>query len=334
MKNRTPIVSIIVPVYNGRKYISECLESIQKQDYSELDIIVVDDGSTDGSFQILDEFARKDNRIKVIKKENSGVSSARNIGMEIMVGDYVCFVDQDDCIAPDYVSYFLNLISNNGAEIAAVRKANRFVGQLVIKPVSKDEDAEIVSGHEAARQMLYYNFIIAPWNKMISTKLIRKHKLRFREELWGGEGFLFSVECFQRAAHVAVGEKKVYYYRCDNRDSGMTKFNEWIFRSSIKAQEIMKDSMIVKNKKMMSACEYASWHTNCDMLSYLVGCNAIKSHYDSYKAVKKVCRRKGRYAINAPISLKEKMKAIAYMISPDFTVLLINKFRLRKYTRE
>lgn len=334
MKSIEPLISIIVPVYNGEKYISECIESIQKQDYKNLEIIAVDDGSSDNSLCILKEYAAKDSRIKVIAKENGGVSSARNMAMDIMCGEYLCLVDQDDCIVPDYVSYFQELIQNSYADIAVVPQAKRFVGEFVVEAGAEKDHVEIISGQEAARQMLYYNFIIAPWNKMISTKLIYRDNLRFNERFFSGEGFLFSIECFQRAKRVAVGHKRVYYYRCDNRDSGMTKFNEWVLRSSLEAQEIIKNSIINKKREVMRACEYAAWHTNCDMLSYLVGCNAVQSHYDTYKVIKKICRKKAIYAFGAPIAIKEKLKAVTYVLSPDFAVALINKFRLRKYTRE
>lgn len=332
-----PLITIIVPVYNGAAYIRECILSIMNQDYENLEIILVDDGSSDNSLQILREYAGKDGRIRVVAKENGGVSSARNAAMNIMSGRYLCLVDQDDCIAPDYVSYFLGLILRGHAEIAVVPQARRFVGEFrneaCIENSSEIDYEEVLNGQEAARQMLYYNFIIAPWNKMISTELICKNNIQFVEKLWGGEGFLFSIECFQRAERVAVGHKRVYYYRCDNSNSGMTKFNEWVLHSSLEAQNMIKNSIIDRDKRMMAACEYATWHTNCDMLSYLVGCNAVRAHYDTYKAVRKVCRSKAIYAFGGPISLKEKWKAATYMISPELAVTVINKFRLRKYTR-
>ncbi|MCM1376589.1 MAG: glycosyltransferase [Muribaculum sp.] len=326
-------ISVIVPVYNGERYIAECIESIQKQDYKNLEIIAVDDGSYDSSLQILQQYASKDNRIKVIAKENGGVSSARNAGLDIMSGDYLCLIDQDDCIAPDYVSYLLRLMIQNDTQIATVPQAKRFVGKWGISVEDTEDYTEVLSGREAARQMLYYNFIIAPWNKMISTELLRNNRLRFVEEIWGGEGFLFSVECFQRAEKVAVGHKKIYYYRCDNRDSGMTRFNEWILYSSLRAQQLIMNRIADGDRGLTEACEYANWHTNCDMLSYLVGCNAVSSHYDTYRTIRKTCRRKARYAFRAPISVKEKLKAVTYMLSPNLAVAMINKCRLRKYSR-
>lgn len=326
-------ISVIVPVYNGERYIAECIESIQKQDYKNLEIIAVDDGSCDHSLQILRKYESEDNRMKVIAKENGGVSSARNVAMEIVSGKYLCFVDQDDCIAPNYVSYLLELTLRGNAEIAVVPQVNRFIGQFKINEDNDNDYTEVLSGQEATRQMLYYNFIIAPWSKMISMELIQRYHLKFDKRFFSGEGFLFSVECLQRAERVVVGHKKVYYYRCDNMDSGMTKFNEWVLQSSLEAQKVIRNNIIDKSRGLTEACEYANWHTNCDMLSYLVGCNAVSSHYDTYRTIRRTCRRKAIYAFRAPISVKEKLKAVTYMLSPNLAVAVTNKCRLRKYSR-
>ena len=106
-------VSVIVPIYNVEKYIAECIESIIKQDYRNLEIILVDDGSPDKSGEICDFYKNKDERIIVIHKKNAGVSAARNSGLDAATGDFVCFVDGDDYLEEDYVSYLLKQIIDN-----------------------------------------------------------------------------------------------------------------------------------------------------------------------------------------------------------------------------
>lgn len=105
---QNPLVSIVVPVYNGRKYILECVNSIQNQTYANIEILLVNDGSTDGTDKILVECAAKDNRIHVLHIANSGVSFARKVGVNASSGTYICFVDADDYIEPYYVEYFVN----------------------------------------------------------------------------------------------------------------------------------------------------------------------------------------------------------------------------------
>jgi len=114
-ESKMPIISIIVPVYNGEKYIRACVESLINQDYSNIEIILVNDGSLDSSKKIIDEIANSDNRIIAIHQENSGVSTARNHGIKKSKGDYLCFVDVDDYVTKDYVSYMYKMIKETVA---------------------------------------------------------------------------------------------------------------------------------------------------------------------------------------------------------------------------
>ncbi len=112
-------VSVIVPVYKVEKYINACIESIVNQTYKDLEIVLVDDGSPDNCPKICDEWEKKDERIKVIHKENTGVSDSRNKALDLITGDYVCFVDGDDTIHDKYVETLLNTAIENGADVAA-----------------------------------------------------------------------------------------------------------------------------------------------------------------------------------------------------------------------
>ena len=113
----TPLISVIVPVYNVAAYLPGCLDSILAQSHTNIEIIVIDDGSTDESGQICDDYALKDSRIRVIHKANGGLSDARNAGMYIMTGDYVSFVDSDDRVAPDFLATLLSAMKTHNAEI-------------------------------------------------------------------------------------------------------------------------------------------------------------------------------------------------------------------------
>lgn len=201
-------ISIIVPVYNGQRYLAECVESILTQDYSNLEIFLVNDGSKDNSGAMIDAFAKKDERVIALHQENAGVSAARNNALQKATGAYVCLIDQDDCIAPDYVSYFYRLIKENDAEIALTPQAKRFLSAEDLNPDIESDHIQVWGGERAAIAMLYYKLVIAPWNKMISMKLIRDNNLEFCTRFFSGEGFSFSVDCFQRAKRVAVGQKR------------------------------------------------------------------------------------------------------------------------------
>ena len=114
----TEKITVIVPVYNVENYLNKCLDSILKQTYQNLEIIVVNDGSTDNSGTICQEYAQKDNRIVYIEKDNGGLSDARNAGLDRMTGSYVTFVDSDDWIEQDYVEVLYNKLTEYQADIA------------------------------------------------------------------------------------------------------------------------------------------------------------------------------------------------------------------------
>ena len=113
-----PLISVIVPVYKAEKYLDKCVQSIVNQTYKNLEIILVDDGSPDNCPEMCDEWAKKDSRIKVIHKENGGVSSARNAGLDNSFGDYIGFVDSDDFIENDFYECLYDNLVENGADIS------------------------------------------------------------------------------------------------------------------------------------------------------------------------------------------------------------------------
>lgn len=334
-KQEDALITIIVPVYNGQHYLKECIESILGQSYSKIEVILVNDGSTDKSANIIDKYASHDKRIKVIHQENLGVCAARNAALDIALGEYICFVDMDDYLSADYISYFYKLIKKNNAEIAMTPVPLKFAGNAIIPSKANIADTvDIWSGLRAVKEMLYYNITIGPWNKMISRKLIEQNKLRFNTSLSAGEGFSYSISCFQRADRVAVGHRKVYFYRLDNPNSVMTKFSLKMVKGSIEAQKYIQSLLLEKRPEILQACKYANWHTHCDCLNTMIGCRVTKQYPKLYKQIKRVCQKDALCALKASVPYKDKIKGVLYFISPFITAKLINQFRIRKFTIE
>ena len=128
------LISVVVPIYNVEKYLKTCIETIIKQTYKNIEIILVNDGSTDNSLQICNEFKEKEKRIKVINKKNGGLSDARNIGLKKAKGKYICFIDSDDFINEKYIEELHSLIIKNNAQIAicSFENVNEF-GESIYK---------------------------------------------------------------------------------------------------------------------------------------------------------------------------------------------------------
>ena len=167
-------VSIIVPVYNVEKYLEKCLDSIVKQTYENIEIILVDDGSTDKSGTILDQYAEMDNRISVIHKKNEGVSTARNTGIEAARGEYICFADADDYLMPDYVEYLLTLAVDKNADIAmTVDMFTTFHPDQI-----ENDDIIVRTPEEATIDILSYNMPIGVYCKIFKREFLGEN-IRF-----------------------------------------------------------------------------------------------------------------------------------------------------------
>ena len=151
-------VSVVVPVYNVNSYLEECFESIQCQSYSNIEIILVDDGSTDGSGELCDELAGRDDRAVVLHKENGGLSDARNAGLRIAKGSWISFIDSDDYVSPIFIEVLLNAALETGCEIAAIPFGKPFKdgeGCVLADSYDSATSAEPLASHGVQRLMLY-----------------------------------------------------------------------------------------------------------------------------------------------------------------------------------
>ena len=146
--NQPELISIIVPVYKVEKYLDKCVESIVEQTYKNLEIILVDDGSPDNCSAMCDEWAQKDSRIKVIHKENGGLSSARNAGLDACTGDYIGFVDSDDWIEPDMYEYLLNISMKNNADVSRCEFVIEAENSDITVDSQNDSELRVLSGDE------------------------------------------------------------------------------------------------------------------------------------------------------------------------------------------
>lgn len=320
MNENLCLVSLIVPCYNVGKYIEQCVLSILNQTHENLEIILVDDGSSDSTGDILDCLKLRDSRIIVVHTVNGGVSSARNVGLDLATGEYVCFVDGDDWIETDYVEYLLSLAISNNADISITRRFHNSFRRSVIE----SDFVEIQTPEEAVVDLLYYKHMIGVYCKMINRHFIDKYKLRFMEDIFIGEGFNFTMDCFQRMNKLAVGQRSVYFYRRDNESSAMTMFRPDKTENAILAMWRMKERLVLKSEKVIRAWNFATWHTYSDMLLFVIRGKAINKHKDLYKKYKCYTNSKAYYVIFAPVSLREKVRALTLWMCPRFYACMMD----------
>ncbi len=207
--------SVIVPVYNVEKYLDRCINSIISQKYNDFELILVDDGSPDNCPEICDMWARKDSRIKVIHKENGGLSSARNAGLDIAKGDYILFVDSDDYIKSNYFD-----------EIEKYAKKNTLIVFTAIqKKPNGDKKREIknldnsFSMFEKTKYLISSRIINNVWSKIFDRDLIEKYNMRFGEKFVPAEDFAFSVQYLLLCEKVLVTNTDIYIYDQQNLES-------------------------------------------------------------------------------------------------------------------
>ncbi len=208
-----PKVSVIVPVYNGEKAIERCIRSILDQEYKDLECIVVDDGSKDSSPAILDRLAKEDERLKVIHKENGGVSKARNTALEAVSGEYVQFLDADDWIPTDSTKLLVRTMEESGADLT-VGYFYRVVGDNVAIQGSITT-SNVLSLQEYAQFMMatpadYYYGVL--WNKLYKADIFKKYELKMDENVRFAEDFIFNLEYLLHVEKVAPLKAPVYYY--------------------------------------------------------------------------------------------------------------------------
>ena len=217
------LISIIVPVYNTEKYLRECINSLINQDYENIEIILVDDGSKDSSPNICDEYANKDKRIKVIHKENGGVSSARNAGIDASAGEWITFVDADDWVSNNYISSLYNVTDDKtdlviGRTIAVKNKKEIFDGYRGKKTEEfskKRKDELYQSIFNDNIKINKYPHISTCSAKLIRKVLITNNNLHYNKELIIYEDALFNIKAIYYSNIIKLIDEKIYFYRYD-----------------------------------------------------------------------------------------------------------------------
>ena len=208
-----PTVSIIVPVYNAEHTIRRCIESILNQEYTDFELLLVNDGSTDGSGAICDEYAAKDARIQVIHKENTGVSDSRNLALDRAKGIYLQFLDSDDWITPDATSSLVRTAESGPCDMV-ISDFYRVVGERVSQKGDIDEDGLMTREDFAAHMMenpadFYYGVL---WNKLYRRSIVEAHHLRMDPEISWCEDFMFNLEYIRYAETFRAIQIPIYYY--------------------------------------------------------------------------------------------------------------------------
>lgn len=320
-------ISVIVPVYNVDRWLDRCIHSIVNQTYKEQEIILVDDGSTDKSGSLCDRWSKIDSRIRVIHKENGGLSDARNYGIEIATGEYITFIDSDDFIDESYLHYLYDLIIQNNSDLSVCQLFTvNDLGDSIEKK-NKSNTAKnviIIKGkEECMRQFLIDSKIgTVAWRKLYKSGLfksdIRYPKGKYHEDIWTTYKYIEKCNC------IAVGNQQLYAYRIrtgsimnsvfspnhlDGVKGSVVRFNELQILYPTLRKEAAQNIIYSANQCMIRLGKIRC--LNSEYLDYL------KDIYDHYLSL----------YLRGNSCLKAKLFSIIAKFMPKFlikTIYLIN----------
>lgn len=204
------LISVMVPVYNAEKHLSKCIESLMLQTYENIQIVLVNDGSKDASLEVCHRYAEKDCRIKVVDQENGGEGAARNRGLYEADGLYICFVDADDYIKPDFVKNLYELQKTNEAQLSICGFVEMKESQIINETAG---NVEIMTQAEAMENLLKHtSFKGYVWNKMYDMNIIRKNNIQFDKSLAVWTDVLFVFTYMKHIKKAVYDPKPMYYY--------------------------------------------------------------------------------------------------------------------------
>lgn len=205
MEFKENLVSVIVPVYNGQEHLSRCIDSILGQTYTDIELILVDNYSTDQSYAICEEYAKKDSRVVVTRQDRSWVSAVRNKGLEVMTGEYCCFCDQDDVYAPHMLQTLYQMMQQEQVDLASCNYCRKWEDGT-IKTDRRVCDGDYLTLDDRSKlkfiidDILEVKLSFCVWNKMFRSRIIREYNITFEERLRICEdlGFFVNYACYSR----------------------------------------------------------------------------------------------------------------------------------------
>ena len=306
------VISIIVPIYNVQNYLAKCIQSIINQSYKNLEIILVDDGSTDDSGMQCDEWEKNDSRIKVFHKENGGVSSARNYGLNVASGTFVSFIDADDWIEPNYCEKLISKASIE-PDLVVLDFARIYQNKKIFSDLLIDKVYSLSELKKNFKLPYEKGLINAPWGKLYNRKLIGN--LRFDEAVEIGEDLLFNLEYLGQCNKIVFLSDALYNYNLMNESSATHKYKNGYFEQVVKIysrtkmfkydskcsefyDEIDKRLCVSVINFLQSVCYFSSFQYKKNIVNNWLKCKELK--YVCYgkfnlplnqKIVQWLCRR-------------------------------------------
>ena len=334
---KTPLVSIIIPVYKVEPYIRQALDSVINQTYKTLQIILVDDGSPDNSGAICDEYAQQDSRVQVIHKENGGVSSARNAGIDAAVGEWIYFMDPDDWIEPETISVCMETAAETGTD-AVIFSLERFKGNKTWASNDfckiKEDGSRVFDRHDYETLKIYRLSLGACTTVMRASRI--KGRLRFEVDLRIHEDIYFKYQLWQEIQSFCLLPNVFYHYRI-SPDSATTKrsfrrqFGEYMTAHK-KVQQLFKTGRYPEKTEMLENTRFIS--NLMGLLTSVLIDDPTLSFQEKKKAILSVVEMEEFQAVmnmNEPIMLSKAVKVFLRLrkcpVMATYVIYLMRKIK-------
>lgn len=310
------LVSVIIPVYNSEKYIKRAIESVLKQTYKNLEIILIDDASNDNSYEICKEYEFIDNRIIVIKHNNNqGLGGARNTGLNIAKGEWVFFLDSDDFIEDSAIETLYNIAVVNKVDIS-ICYFNTFYNKDNIQFYATQDDLKL-SGKYNSKVLIEWmyrggyttGFCVVAWNKLYNKHVFKN--IRFKNIIHEDEDIIFKI--YMEDYNIFITNKPLYYYSRENKDSIMQRgFSE----KNLIYLDILYDRNEILKTNNMNDLYYKNMKLYCNMtIEYYYKIMLANKMFDFNEYLKKYIKILNKSLTSSNLSIKDKLRFIFFYLN-------------------
>lgn len=321
-----PLVSVVVAIYKSEIFLDKLIQSIIEQTYSNLEIILVDDGSPDNSGAICDRYAASDDRISVIHKLNGGACDARNAGIATAHGKYLTIIDGDDWLASDYIEYLISLIQQPGVNMSMTDSV--FTTRDMMQ--TEGDKINVLTPEDAVAFILYVKTPIGPWNKMYDLSCIRANGLTFCTS-WSGEGLYYSTMAAMYSCGVAVGHRRVYYYRLNNSQSGLTHYDVKMGINALNNIRRIREEITIRTPTTLNAADWHIWNNYNYLLFLIIATNSRELYASEYnECVSSIRALLPAVLAHSDVRFRAKVKMIIRGIAP----VKMARWRLKRESAE
>ena len=316
-------VSVVVPVYNAEKFIEETAEMLLKQTFSDIEIIFVNDGSTDSSGEICDRISKQDKRVRVLHLKNSGVCAARNAGVKAAQGEYITFCDSDDIISENLIEVLYKIATENGCDMAAVKYSTVFPDGKVKNAESTGAVTKYENNSEAVKAFFENKIYSAVYTKLVSRELASKISFETGRKI--NEDRMYVFDALRNAKSVCCKDECLYQYIRRDVSSSNGSFQKKHFDCvyfAKKMEEITKKDF----PKILSYAKSNSMHTYFDMLKMMCIYNAEKEYKEEFDEYVKILRNQKLAFAKKYFTKNDFIKWTALKINKGLFRIVIKKF--------